>query len=76
LLVVNDVKGGRERTNLSRWDQPHPDFDEVMRMIEGGAMPPLQYKAIHGASRLSDTEKRTLIDGFRRLYASDPPPGR
>src|SRR3954453_13639562 len=29
LLVVNDVKGGRNRLNLSRWDHPQPDLEEV-----------------------------------------------
>ena len=47
---------------------------EVVEAIDGGGMPPLQYKLIHGNSRLSDAEKRELIAGFRKLYASDPPP--
>jgi hypothetical protein len=74
LLVVNDVKGGREHLNLSRWDQPQPDLEEVVRAIDGGGMPPVQYKLIHGDARLSNAQRRTLIDGFRALYAKDPPP--
>jgi hypothetical protein len=74
LLVVNDVKGGREHLNLSRWDRPQPDLEEVERVIDGGGMPPVQYKLIHGDARLSNAERRTLIDGFRALYAKDPPP--
>jgi Haem-binding domain len=73
-LVVNDVKGGREHLNPSQWDQPQPDLGEVVEAIDGGGMPPLQYKLIHGKSRLSAAEKRELIAGFRKLYASDPPP--
>src|SRR3954453_2479452 len=38
LLVVNDVKGGREHLNLSRWDQPQPDLQEVVEAIDGGGM--------------------------------------
>ena len=74
LLVVNDVKGGREHLNLSRWDQPQPDLEEVVEEIEGGDMPPVQYKLIHGDARLSAAERRTLVAGFRALYATDPPP--
>lgn len=74
LLVVNDVKGGREHMNLSRWDQPQPDLGEVEESIDGGGMPPLQYKLIYGRARLSAAERRALIAGFRALYAADPPP--
>jgi len=74
LLVVNDVKGGREHMNLSRWDSPQPDLQEVVGVIDGGGMPPAQYKLIHGDARLSAAERRTLIAGFRSLYAIDPPP--
>jgi hypothetical protein len=76
LLVVNDVKGGRAHLNLSRWDHPQPQLAEVVRTIEGGGMPPIQYKAIHGDARLDAAERRTLVDGFRQLYATDPPPRR
>jgi hypothetical protein len=74
LLVVNDVKGGRNRLNLSRWDQPQPDLNEIVRVVRGGGMPPIQYKLIHGDSRLSAAQRATLIAGFRALYAADPPP--
>jgi Haem-binding domain len=76
LLVVNDVKGGRDHMNLSRWDQPQPDLGEVVRTIDGGGMPPAQYKLVHGDARLSAAQRRTLIAGFRALYTSDPPPAR
>ena len=76
LLVVRDVKDGRERLNLSRWDQPQPDLEEVVRVIDGGGMPPVQYKLIHGDSRLSAAQRRSLVAGFRALYAADPPPNR
>ncbi len=74
LLVVNDVKGGRDHMNLSRWDKPQPELDEVVHTVDGGDMPPVQYKLVHGDARLSTAERRTLIAGFRALYAADPPP--
>jgi len=57
LLVVNDVKGGREHMNLSRWDTPQPELGEVVESIEGGGMPPVQYKLIHRDARLSASER-------------------
>jgi Haem-binding domain len=74
LLVVNDVKGGRDHLNLSRWDQPQPDLEEVVHAIDEGDMPPAQYKLVHGDARLSAAQRRALVDGFRALYANDPPP--
>ena len=74
LLVVNDVKGGRDHLNLSRWDRPQPDLDEVVEAIDEGDMPPAQYKLVHGDARLSAAQRRTLIAGFRALYANDAPP--
>jgi len=76
LLVVNDVKGGRERMNLSRWDHPQPELREVVRVIDEGEMPPGKYTVIHRAAALSATQKRTLIAAFRALYAAQPPPAR
>ena len=40
LLVVNDVKGGREHLNLSRWDTPQPDLHEVEEAIAVGTCRP------------------------------------
>jgi hypothetical protein len=74
LLVVNDVKSGREHLNLSRWDTPQPDLREVEEAIAGGGMPPAQYKLIHADSRLSAAQRSALVAGFRALYAADPPP--
>lgn len=74
-LAQNDVQGGREVMNLSEWDKPQPELDEIVEAVESGEMPPLKYKLMpnHAKARLSDAEKRRLIDGFRRLYATQPP---
>jgi hypothetical protein len=75
-LIQSDVDGGREHFNLSTWDRPQPELSDVVDQIENGEMPPLKYwiSPYHWNARLSDTEKRQLIAGFRALYASDPPP--
>jgi mono/diheme cytochrome c family protein len=72
-LVQNDVDGGRDHFDVSRWDQPQPGVDEVVGQVEGKGMPPLQYKVIHSGGRLSSSERAQLADWLRRLYASDPP---
>jgi hypothetical protein len=36
-------------------------------------MPPLQYRLAHGDARLDAEERRQLVAGLRRLYATDPP---
>jgi hypothetical protein len=76
LLVVNDVKGGRDHLNLSRWDRPQPDLEEVVHAIDEGDMPRAQYKLVHGDARLSAAQRHALVDGVRALYANDPPPAR
>jgi hypothetical protein len=74
-LVMDDVKGGRARMNLSEWDRPQPDLDDVVRVIDQGSMPPIQYKVspYHWNAILSSEEKKELSAGFRQLYADDPP---
>ena len=72
-LAENDVRGGREHLNFSEWDKSQPALQEVVDAVESGSMPPLQYKLVHGNARLSDAERAQLVDGLRRLYASDPP---
>jgi hypothetical protein len=72
-LAENDVRGGREHLNFSEWDRSQSELQEVVDAVEGGSMPPLQYKLVHGNARLSDAERTQLVDGLRRLYATDPP---
>jgi hypothetical protein len=72
-LVQNDVDGGRRAMNLSEWNKPQPEPRDIERVIVGGGMPPLQYKLIHGKSRLSSAERRQLAAGFQAMFASRPP---
>jgi mono/diheme cytochrome c family protein len=75
-LIQNDVDGGRNHLNFSRWDTPQPSVHEVIRQISRGGMPPLQYKLVHPAARLSKQDKAALIAGLRATFAHDPPPVR
>jgi cytochrome c len=73
-LVQNDIQGGRKRLNVSEWDKPQPDVAEVVRVIEGGSMPPLQYKVIHPSGALSKQQRAALARGFQATYRKDTPP--
>jgi len=75
-LVYSDVKGGREHLNFSEWQRTQDaDLREVLDVIRGGDMPPVQYRLIHGAARLSSTEKEQLAAGLARTWAASPPGG-
>lgn len=71
--LTSDIRAGREHLNVSEWDRRQASLDDVVEVVEGGEMPPIQYKLFHGDARLSDAQRRQLVDGLRRLYAADPP---
>jgi hypothetical protein len=66
-LVQHDVDDGLRKLNFSDWQSgarkgEHPD--KIEKEIKHGEMPPLPYRIVHPESRLSDTEKRDLINGL------------
>jgi len=73
-LVYSDVQEGREKLNFSEWDRPQgEDGDEAAEVVREGSMPPLQYKPLHPAGRLSGAERDQLARGIERTLAGDPP---
>jgi mono/diheme cytochrome c family protein len=72
-LVYNDVKGGREHVNFSEWDMPQSEVGDVVEAVRNGSMPPLQYKPLHAAARLSTAERNKLARGLEKTLAADPP---
>jgi cytochrome c len=72
-LVYADVQGGREALNFSQWDQPQGEASEIVESVREGEMPPLQYKPLHPAGRLSSAEREELARGLERTLAADPP---
>jgi mono/diheme cytochrome c family protein len=74
-LAQSDVNGGRSALNFSEWDKPQAELEDVIAAVQSGSMPPLQYKLFHGDARLTDAERKQLVDGLRQLYATDPPAG-
>ncbi len=68
-LVQRDVEEGRDRLNFSEWSPGSEAVaaaigSAIAEVVAEGEMPPLQYRIVHGGARLSDAERRLLIDEF------------
>jgi hypothetical protein len=66
-LVRFDVDEGRGELNFSDWQNGAREGerpDKLGREISKGKMPPFVYLPTHPEARLSDSEKRQLIDGL------------
>lgn len=72
-LVYADVKGGRDTLNFSEWDRPQGEADDAAEAVRNGSMPPIQYKPLHPAGRLTAAEREELARGIEKTFAADPP---
>ena len=59
--IERDVSEGRGQVNFSRWGQYNPFdradmLDKVCELAASHKMPPLPYRLLHSAARLSETE--------------------
>ena len=73
-LTTRDVEDGRATLNFSEWQRPQEaDLQEVVDVIRGEEMPPVQYRLIHSESRLTDTERQQLERGIVESWTKDPP---
>lgn len=66
-LVAHDVDEGRHELNFSEWSSYEPKrqahkLEETEEMIEKGEMPLGIYVVMHAEAKLSEAEKKTLID--------------
>ncbi len=66
-LVEHDVSEGREHLNFSSWDQYKIDdrIDLLARMgtqVRQGKMPLKQYLLLHPDARLSDADRKAILD--------------
>lgn len=64
-LVARDVRKARGKLNFSEW--PRGDLDEAVEEIEEGNMPLKEYLLLHPEARLSDSERKALIDGLSTM---------
>jgi len=73
-LTTRDVEDGRATLNFSEWQRPQEaDLQEVVDVIRGEEMPPVQYRLTHSESRLTDTERQQLERGIVESWTKDPP---
>ncbi len=68
--VERDVRRGRDRFNLSQWDeytlkQRKELLADIASAVKNGEMPLPQYTLIHRAAKLSDAQ-RELVYGWAR----------
>jgi len=66
-LVRYDVDEGRRELNFSDWQNGAREgerADKIHKEISKGEMPPLGFRLAHPEARLSDVEKRKIIDGL------------
>lgn len=67
-LVQRDVDSGRRHLNFSDWKNGQrrgEHLDRIEKEVSKGEMPPIQYRLVHLEARLSDVEKRQLIDSLK-----------
>lgn len=67
-LLQRDVDGGRASLNFSEMNRKQEDLKDVVKSVAEGDMPPLTYTFMHPAARLSEKEKRDLIEGLRATF--------
>lgn len=65
-LVQRDVNGGRRHLNFTEWDKPQRHAKDVGEELKTGDMPPWFYLPLHPAAKLSDAEKKALMDGAEK----------
>jgi len=58
------VVNGRRHFNFSDWTAHPGELNEMVREINSGGMPPIQYWIFHPGSRLTAAQKQSLIDGL------------
>ena len=65
-LVVSDTTEGREHLNLSDWpiepDRAIKKLDRINEALTDGDMPPKKYTLIHANARLTEAQRKEILD--------------
>jgi mono/diheme cytochrome c family protein len=64
-LIQWDVNEGRQKFNLSDWNNNPGELDEMVEAIQEGEMPPVQYTIFHPSAKLNAQEKQDLIQALQ-----------
>jgi mono/diheme cytochrome c family protein len=70
-LIQRDIEQGREALNFSEFHRGQEEAEEAAETVVDGEMAPLRYTIINPDARLSDAEKRQLIEGLRATPGGD-----
>ena len=66
-LVAHDVHHGREHLDFATLPAAKPKkkaklFGEIAEEVEEGGMPPWYYRLVHAEARLTDAERKVIVD--------------
>ena len=65
-LVVSDTTEGREHLNFSDWPTESAGaakkLDRINEVLDYREMPPKKYTLIHAAARLTDAQRKAIMD--------------
>ena len=66
-LVAHDVHHGREHLDFATLPAAKPKkkaklFGEIAEEVDEGGMPPWYYRLVHAEARLTDAERKAIVD--------------
>jgi len=64
-LIAMDVIEGRNAFNFSDWQNNPGRLKEMVRHIQSGEMPPIQYWVFHPQERMNDQQKQEVISALQ-----------
>jgi len=70
-LVARDVEQGREKLNFSTWEGSGGDARDAAETIGDGSMPPRRYLPLHPDARLTEDERRLLVQALEGMGGGD-----
>lgn len=73
-LLQSDVNDGRSHLNFTEWDRPQKHAKDVAAQVSQGDMPLWFYLPMHPAARLTEAEKKALIDGAEKTLGPQSAP--
>jgi len=70
--IFHHVEEGREHFNVSMWGKQEKNKgDEAVEELEEGDMPLKSYLLAHPEARLSDADKKLLIEGLKKTFGEE-----
>lgn len=69
-LIAMDVIEGRNAFNFSDWQNNPGRLKEMVRKVQKGDMPPIQYWIFHPQERMSDQQKQEVISALQSSIQS------